>query len=69
LDKKQTWNLGYWVMALAMVMLLQDVWQSANQVQTVPYSEFEQAPGKAAIRALALGPLFQFKGANAPCWP
>jgi cell division protease FtsH len=42
-DKKQTWNVAYWLIALLAVLLLQDVWQSASQVQTVPYSEFEQA--------------------------
>ncbi|NMM21491.1 MAG: ATP-dependent zinc metalloprotease FtsH [Rhodoferax sp.] len=43
MDKKHTWNLGYWVIALMLLLLLQDVWQSATQVQAVPYSEFEKA--------------------------
>jgi cell division protease FtsH len=43
LDKKHTWNLGYWVIALVLLLLLQNIWQSASQAQAVPYSEFEKA--------------------------
>jgi cell division protease FtsH len=43
LDKKQSWNIGYWLMALVLLLLLQDMWQGAGKIQTVPYSEFEQA--------------------------
>lgn len=43
LDKKSTWNLGYWLIALLLLVLVQDLWQGVSQVQTVPYSEFEKA--------------------------
>jgi len=43
LDKTNTWNVGYWLIALLLLVLLQDVWQGVSQVQTVPYSEFEKA--------------------------
>ncbi len=43
MDKKHSWNLGYWIMALVLLLLLQDIWQSASQAQAVPYSEFEKA--------------------------
>jgi cell division protease FtsH len=43
LDKKNTWNVGYWLIALMLLLLLQNFWQGASQVQTVPYSEFEKA--------------------------
>ena len=43
MDKKQTWNILYWAAALLLLVLAQDVWQSANQVEPVPYSEFEKA--------------------------
>lgn len=43
MDKKHTWNLGYWAIAVMLLLLLQDIWQSATQVQTVSYSEFEKA--------------------------
>ena len=37
LDKKITWNVGYWLIALVL-LLMQDLWQNASQVQTVPYT-------------------------------
>ena len=43
MDTKQTWNLGYWVLALLLLVMLQDIWVGASHVQTVPYSEFEKA--------------------------
>jgi cell division protease FtsH len=43
LDKKQVWHLGYWAIALVLLLLLQNIWQSASQAQMVPYSEFEKA--------------------------
>jgi cell division protease FtsH len=49
LDKKQIWNLGYWVIALIALLLLQNVWQTANQALPVPYSEFEQALSEGRI--------------------
>ena len=54
MDKKQTWNIGYWVFALVLLFLLQDVWQSANQIQTVPYSEFEKALAEGRISEITL---------------
>jgi cell division protease FtsH len=41
--KKQTWTLGYWLAALLLVLLLQELWRNAGQFEPVPYSEFEQA--------------------------
>jgi len=43
LDKKHSWNVGYWIFAVLLLLLLQSLWQSANQVEIVPYSEFEKA--------------------------
>ena len=43
MDKKQTWNLGYWVFALLLLFLVQSVWQNANQLELVSYSAFEKA--------------------------
>lgn len=40
---KQTWNLGYWVLAIGLLLLIQNIWQSTNQAQVVPYNEFEKA--------------------------
>ncbi|MDO8251777.1 MAG: ATP-dependent zinc metalloprotease FtsH [Rhodoferax sp.] len=49
MDKKQTWNLGYWVIALVLLLLLQNIWQNASQSQVVPYSEFEKALNEGRI--------------------
>ena len=49
LDKKHTWNVGYWLIALVLLLLLQDLWQGASQVQPVPYSEFEKALAEGRI--------------------
>lgn len=43
MDKTHRWNLAYWLMALLLLLLLQDLWQNTTQAQVVPYSEFEQA--------------------------
>ena len=43
MEKKQTWTIVYWLIALMLLVSLQDVWQSATQVEAVPYSEFEKA--------------------------
>jgi cell division protease FtsH len=43
MEKKQTWTVVYRVIALMLLVTLQDVWQSATQVEVVPYSEFEKA--------------------------
>ena len=49
MDKKQTWNLGYWLIALALLLFLQSLWQGASQSQIVPYSEFEKALSEGLI--------------------
>ncbi len=43
MNDKHGWNTGYWLVALLLLLLLQNIWQGASQVETVPYSEFEQA--------------------------
>lgn len=43
MNKQQTWNLGYWLIALLLLLMLQSWWQTTSTVQPVPYSEFEQA--------------------------
>jgi cell division protease FtsH len=43
MEKKQTWTIVYWLIALMLLVSLQDLWQSASQVEAVPYSEFEKA--------------------------
>ena len=49
MEQKHTWNMGYWLLALLLLFLLQDVWQNTNRVQTVPYSEFQKALSEGRI--------------------
>jgi cell division protease FtsH len=49
LDKKQTWNAGYWLLAFLLLLWLQAIWQNANQSEVVPYSEFELALSEGRI--------------------
>ena len=49
MDKKQTLNIVYWAIALMLVFFLQGIWQSANLVEPVPYSEFEKALAEGRI--------------------
>ena len=43
MDHKQNWTLGYWLVAMLVLLLGQDFWRGASQLESVPYSEFEQA--------------------------
>ena len=43
MDKKQTWNLGYWLIAFVLLLWLQNIWKVASQAEVVPYSAFEKA--------------------------
>src|SRR5437016_12151189 len=42
MTKETKWNLGYLVVAVIGMLLVQN-WSQAKQVEIVPYSEFEQA--------------------------
>ena len=43
MDPKTRWNLAYWLIAMLLLLMLQNWWQTARVVEHVPYSEFEQA--------------------------
>jgi ATP-dependent Zn protease len=43
IDKRQSWNLGYWLVALLLLAFVQSLWQGAQQFESVPYSAFEKA--------------------------
>ncbi|MGD9835186.1 MAG: ATP-dependent zinc metalloprotease FtsH [Piscinibacter sp.] len=49
MDRRQSWNVGYWLVALLLLMLLQSVWQGTSRIETVPYSAFEQALAEGRI--------------------
>ena len=41
IDPKAQVHLGYWLLALALMFVLQGLWSSYSNVQTVPYSAFQ----------------------------
>ncbi|EHQ53699.1 ATP-dependent metalloprotease FtsH [Ectothiorhodospira sp. PHS-1] len=43
MEKKDQWNVGYWIVAGLLLLTLQNYWQAAQTVEPVPYSEFEKA--------------------------
>jgi cell division protease FtsH len=43
MEKKTEWNVGYWLIAILLFVLLQHWWSSISHVEPVPYSEFERA--------------------------
>ena len=43
MENKTQWNLAYWLLALLLLLTLQDWWQTTRSVEAVPYSEFERA--------------------------
>ncbi len=42
-DPRTRWSVGYWVLAMVLLLLAQAWWQARSTVEAVPYSEFEQA--------------------------
>jgi cell division protease FtsH len=49
MDRKQGWNVGYWIVALMLLLWLQGLWQGATRTEPVPYSEFEKALAEGRI--------------------
>ncbi len=43
MERRQRWNLLYWVAAIVLLLTLQSMWQGAAQTEVVPYSELERA--------------------------
>ena len=52
---KTSWNVGYWVFALLLLVWLQSAWQAASTVEAVPYSEFERALADGRIDEVTVG--------------
>ena len=42
MEKKTEWNVGYWIVAIPLFMMLQNWWSAAREVEPLPYSEFER---------------------------
>ena len=54
MDKKAQFNFWYFILALFAVMLLQNLWVSGQQIERLPYSEFEQKLKVGAIESIAV---------------
>ncbi len=54
LDQKRSLGIGVWFLALALLMLLQGLWQDARHLQAVTYTEFEQAIGSGRVDSITV---------------
>ncbi len=55
MEPQQRWNIGYWILALSLLLVLQSWWQTQQTVETVPYSAFEQALEEGRIAEVQIG--------------
>ncbi len=53
-DPRTQWNVGYWLIALLTLFVLQTLWQ-ARTVEPVPFSEFEQALADGRVAEVVVG--------------
>ncbi|RVT48402.1 ATP-dependent zinc metalloprotease FtsH [Rubrivivax albus] len=53
-DPKLRWNVGYWLLAMLALLVLQSLWQ-ARTVEPVPYSAFEQALADGRVAEVVIG--------------
>jgi cell division protease FtsH len=49
------WSVGYWVVAMLVLVLAQAWWQARSSVETVPYSEFERALQEGRVAEVVVG--------------
>ncbi len=49
MDKKQQINLGYALLAFLLLMVFQGWWVASKEIETIPYSQFQQLLDKDAI--------------------
>jgi cell division protease FtsH len=54
-DPKLHWNVGYWLVALLLLLVLQDLWQAQRSTEAVSYSEFEQALSEGRVAEVTVG--------------
>jgi cell division protease FtsH len=55
LDPKAQIHLGYWLLAITLLFLVQSLWTSYSNVQTVPYSEFQTYLKDGRIKDVVIG--------------
>ncbi|HEX6321808.1 MAG TPA: hypothetical protein VFZ84_23300 [Burkholderiales bacterium] len=48
MDKQVRFNIGYVIIGILAIVLMRDAWVGMNQVQTIPYGEFQHLndPGR-----------------------
>ncbi len=49
------WNVWYWIFAVLTFLMLQNWWQAAQQIEPVPYSEFERALADGRVAEVIVG--------------
>jgi cell division protease FtsH len=55
IDPKTQVHLGYWLLAITLIFLVQSLWTSYSKVQTVPYSEFQSYLKDGRIKDVVIG--------------
>ncbi len=53
--RKQSWMTWYFVAAVLGILLVQEVWNTARQTETIPYSEFQQLAADHKIAEAVIG--------------
>ena len=53
-NPRLSWNIGYWLLALLALLVLQSFWQAGN-VASVPFSEFERALAGGRVTEVVIG--------------
>ncbi|MDE1951760.1 MAG: ATP-dependent zinc metalloprotease FtsH [Betaproteobacteria bacterium] len=54
-DPKTRVHLGYWLMAIVAVFWLQSIWSTSQDVQTVPYSQFQTELQQGKFSTIVVG--------------
>jgi cell division protease FtsH len=54
MEKQTKFNIGYLIVALLAVVMLRDAWVSVNQVQAIPYSEFQHHLKSGELESIAI---------------
>jgi cell division protease FtsH len=55
MDRKNLWNVGYWLLAGLALVVLQFLWQTTSALQPVPYSEFERELAAGNVSEVTVG--------------
>jgi cell division protease FtsH len=55
INPKTQVHLGYWLLAIALMFMVQSLWSSYSNVQTVPYSEFQTYLKDGRIKDVVIG--------------